>query len=138
MDRFQVALEKTNWQSVLCLSILMIFATYLINRMILLRSSSIEGFTMSLPCPNSFKRNAMQCRQCSDLTWCRNEEGQGICVPKADTRGCQKPTIKSRPDPIHEAQLYLPGQRRFWWWTLSEPEREVLKNAVNIPQPIIP
>jgi hypothetical protein len=130
--------QLTTWQLVIGLSILMILAIYLINQIFLFPSSSHEAFTMSLPCPNSFKRNALQCRQCSDLTWCHNDEGQGICVPKADTRGCQKLTIKSRPDPIKEAHLYLPGQRGFWWWTLSEPEREVLKNAVNIPQRIIP
>ena len=130
--------QLTTWQLVMGLCLIMIFATYLINRIFLFPSGSQEGFTMSLPCPNSFKRNALQCRQCADLTWCHNAEGQGVCVPKADTRGCQKPTIKSRPDPIREAKLYLPGQRRWWWWTLSEPEREVLKNAVNIPQEIIP
>lgn len=118
------------------LILLIIFATALINQ--ILPSSQIERFTMSLPCPNSFKRTALQCRQCSDLTWCQNTEGLGMCVPKSDLRGCRQSTIKSRPDPVNEAELYLPGQRGFWWWTLSEAEREVLKNVVNIPQPIIP
>ena len=94
-----------------------------------------EHFTMSQPCPNSFKRNAMECRQCPDLMWCQTPQGYGVCVPKRNPAGCAK--LSSKPDVEKEAYLYLPGQRRWWWWTLSEKEREVLKNAVNIPQPII-
>ena len=119
----------------LCIIVVLVMITYWVYSQGWIRIN-IEPFTMST-CPNCFKRDRLACFQCTDqCVWCWKSGMGGVCVPQFDQNSCD--AVETRPDPIKDANMYLPGQRKWWDWSLDTKQRDGLRDAVNISQSNIP
>ena len=115
---------------------IIIILLILLGLCLLYPKSQCERFTMAT-CPNCFKRNRMQCFQCTNqCVWCQQQSGQGMCVPAKSKSKSKCQFTESRPDPMTDAHMYLPGQRRWWDWGMPQDVRNCVVNIPNTKLPL--